>query len=78
MSLGTCLWCGHTLVYASPGSPPGDCEADRFGMYLPTHVVRDLSLIDDPLVYGKYCPLAPPHPLGQFTIHQLVPNDQQP
>lgn len=76
--LGVCIWCGHSLVYANPGSPPADCLTDARTFYDPVHVTRDFSLIDSPLVYGKFCPQAPAHPLGQFTVHQLVTNDQQP
>lgn len=40
--------------------------------YRVANVWRDFSLIDEPLVYGKVCPLAPPSPLGQYPVHQLV------
>lgn len=76
--LGQCLWCGHSLVYARPGNPPADCMTDAEGFYTSRMVWRDLSLIDFPLVFGKFCPAAPPHPLGQFSIHQLVRNIEQP
>lgn len=76
--LGACLWCGHNLMYANPGNPPADCLTDAETFYTPIHVVRDMALVDFPLVYGKFCPFAPAHPLGQFSIHQLVKNTEQP
>jgi hypothetical protein len=76
--LGTCLWCGHSLVYQQPGDPPADAEVTWAEFYLRPHVRRDFSLIDSPLQYGKFCPLAPPHPLGQASVHQLVSNIEQP
>lgn len=77
--LGTCIWCGHQLVYAEPGSPPGDCETATLGdFYSRSLTWRDFSLIDTPLTYGKFCPFAPAHPLGQYSVHQLVGNAEQP
>lgn len=75
--LGACIWCGHSLAYDDP-AVPGQGETDRYGMYQPTCVVNDYSLIDVPLAYGKFCPDAPPHPLGQFSIHELVSDPDQP
>jgi hypothetical protein len=78
-ALGTCIWCGHQLTYAEPGSPPGDCKTATLGdFYSRSYTWRDFSLIDMPLVFGKFCMDAPPHPLGQFSIHQLVSNIEQP
>lgn len=65
-------------MYARPGSPPQDASTDWDGFYGPVNIWRDYSLIDFPLQYGKFCPYAPAHPLGQFSVHQLVPNPQQP
>ena len=76
--LGTCIWCGHSLVYLNPGSPPGDCEVDWAGFYDKPNVSRSFVLIDTPLDYGQFCPSAPPHPLGQHSVHQLVSNTEQP
>jgi hypothetical protein len=76
--LGQGLWCRHLLVYLSPGSPPGDCEVDFSELYEPANVYRSFALVDFPLDYGQWCPTAPPHPLGQYSIHQLVRNMEQP
>lgn len=76
--LGQCLWCGHNLVYWAPGDPPADCEVDWSGLYARPNVWRNFALIDYPLNYGKFCPAAPAHPLGQYSIHQLVSNTEQP
>lgn len=76
--LGTCIWCGHSLAYANPGNPPGDCLVDITELYDPPNINRDMSLIDVPLNFGKFCPDAPPHPLGQFSVHQLTANSEQP
>lgn len=79
--LGTCLWCGNNLMYAKPGNPPGDAVTDKPDFYYKSNLWRDYSLIDFPLQYGKFCPFAPQHPLGQYRIHQLntlVPNPEQP
>jgi hypothetical protein len=76
--LGTCLWCGHSLDYMNPGDPPQDCEVPWDSFYLQAHVSRDFSLVDVPLVFGKFCPSAPAHPLGMFSVHQLVSNTEQP
>ena len=46
---------------------------DMKHFYQPPNTWYDMSLIDSPLVYGKWCPFAPAHPLGQASIHQLVP-----
>lgn len=75
--LGTCIWCGHSLVYASP-AVTGQGTTDAEGFYQPANTWNDYSLIDSPLDFGKFCPSAPPHPLGQFTVHQLGSNPQQP
>jgi hypothetical protein len=78
MILGQCLWCGHNLVYQSSGDPPADCEVDWVGLYDRPNVSRSFALIDSPLVFGQFCPAAPPHPLGQYSVHQLVRNIEQP
>lgn len=73
--LGTCLWCGHLLRYAKPGSPPADAEVDGLEFYGRQNTWRDLSLLDFPYDFGKYCPVrsaSQPHPLGQNQVHQLV------
>lgn len=76
--LGNCIWCGHSLVYWNPGNPQTDGETDWPHFYCRGNVWRDYSLIDVPLVYGKFCPYAPAHPLGQASIHQLAGNIEQP
>jgi hypothetical protein len=66
-------------VYAKAGSPPGDCQTASLEIfYSKPNVWRDFSLIDTPLAYGKFCPQAPAHPLGQASIHQLAGNIEQP
>lgn len=70
-ALGTCGYCGHQLVYALP--PGAAAVTDMKHFYQPPNTWYDMSLIDSPLVYGKWCPFAPAHPLGQASIHQLVP-----
>lgn len=74
--VGTCLWCSHYLVYANPRVPMQGLT-DKIHFYEKPFIGNDYSLLDFPLDYGKFCPFAPPHPLGQFTVHQLVPNNQQ-
>lgn len=76
--LGFCLWCGRPLSYARPGNPPYDAISDKQEFYAPINIWRDYSLIDIGAEFGKFCPFAPPHPLGQYSIHQLVANSQQP
>ena len=76
--LGTCIWCGHSLACNNPGTPPGDCITDGPGFYAPGNIWRDFTLVDIPYAYGTWCPLAPPHPLGMLSAHQLVYNAQQP
>ncbi len=76
--LGQCCWCGHNLVRWNPGSPPGDAEVCWDEFYTRAHVSRDLALIDYPLDYGQFCPAAPAHPLGQYSVHQLAPNTNAP
>jgi hypothetical protein len=70
--LGNCRYCGHFLMHWRAGDPPADCEVDMAGLYRPANVWRNFALIDYPLDYGEFCPAAPPHPLGQYSIHQLV------
>jgi hypothetical protein len=68
--LGTCIYCGHQLVYALPqGAAP---VTDMKHFYAAPNTWYDKSFIDTPLVYGKFCPYAPLHPLGQFAVHHLV------
>lgn len=70
--VGQCRWCGHNLVHWNPGDPPADCEVAGPDFYAAPNVWRNFALIDFPLDYGEYCPAAPPHPLGQYSIHQLA------
>jgi hypothetical protein len=73
--LGVCLWCGHSLAYWNPGSPPGDCAAADLGIfYSHVNVRRSFALIDSPLDFGQFCPSAQGQPgqaIGQFGIHEL-------
>jgi hypothetical protein len=70
VALGTCIYCGHQLVYADPAKAAPATDMRHF--YEKPNTWYDLSFIDSPLVYGKFCPFAPAHPLGQYPVHHLV------
>lgn len=70
--LGYCRFCHRPLSYLNPGDPPYDCITDAQDFYNAATVPhRDYSLIDATGEYWKFCPDAPPHPLGQFRTHVL-------
>lgn len=68
--LGICIYCRHQLVYWRP--PHAAPITDMKHFYAKPNTWYDPSFIDTPLVYGKWCPFAPVHPLGQAAVHHLV------
>lgn len=79
--LGWCRFCGQPLVYANPNPAAANGNAavtDMQTFYSQPGKWYDYSLLDYGSLYGKFCPFAPAHPLGQASLHEIVYNPNQP